>query len=590
MKLIKSNYGMRKTKLFNCEIFVRENMVPVEASEQYYKFVGNNSYVSISTLVEPEVGEALLHAPKPLKAPLEFITDITNLADEIHTVYLRLENCKRVEKEDERLYRIVMYDFRDAAERYAYAESHLSKYRRFMGWSGYYFFEYEAASEQLTIYKYVEEKAFAVVEEQLDYYFEKKMAEMKPGDKRIEQLQRFIQYLKERKSEFELEISNGDDEDGVSCMIKGGTLYRDLSCVIGVLMPIKTSETAAYYLSPAARDAATGLLNKRASAEYTLDCLERKDGQTKWLIMMDIDNFKTINDTFGHLFGDLVIQRMAEIMKQVVNSRGIVGRFGGDEFYILLDKIPTREALKTLLKTMTKKFLHEFAPQLNITVSVGVSCYPENGMDYETLISMADKALYIAKEKGKNRHIIYEEAKHGEFQTENRKLKALKYSLSHEKRTNALADIYCKLGVDGAQYLKKPGVLDELCEIMDIDAVAIYVKGGEELFCASGRYAKGMPAQIEVLQEERYLKLYDDRGVYIENKVTRLGALIPEAFAQMKSMDIASTIQCMGKKDGKPYAWISFDILENSKKWNDTDIEHLTVFGRFCCCLLCKEE
>lgn len=589
MKLIKSNYGFRKTKLFNCELYVRENMVPVEASEQYYRFVGNNSYVSVSELVEPEVGGAMLQAPKPLTAPLEFITDITNLADEIHTVYLRLENCKRIEREGEALYKIVMYDFRDAAERYAYAENHLSKYRRFMGWSGYYYFEYEASSEQITIYKYIEEKAFAVVEEQIDYYFEKKLAEMKPGDKRIEQLQRFIQYLKERKSEFELEVVNGQEEDSISCLIRGGTLYKDLGRVIGILMPIKTSESAAYYLSPAARDAATGLFNKRASAEYTLDCLESKDGKTRWIIMMDIDNFKTINDTFGHLFGDLVIQRMSEIMKEVVNARGIVGRFGGDEFYILLDKVPNRDALKTLLKTMTKKFLHEFAPQLNVTVSIGVSRYPENGTDYETLIGMADKALYIAKEKGKNRHIIYEEAKHGEFETENRKLKALTYTLSHAKRTNALADLYCNLGINGAGFLKKPGVLDELCEVMDIDAVAIYIKGGEEMFCASSRYAKDMPEKIEVLQEERYLKLYDEKGVYIENKVSRLGAVIPEAFAQMKNRDIASTIQCMGKKDGKPYAWISFDVLENSKKWNDSDIEHLTVLGRFCCSLLCRE-
>lgn len=589
MKLIKSNYGLRKTKLFNCEVYVRENMVPVEASEQYYRFVGGNSYVSVSELVEPEVGAALLQASKPLTTPLEFITDISNLVDEVHTVYLRLENCDRVEKEGQTLYRIVMYDFRDAQERYTYAENHLEKYRRFMGWSGYYFFEYEASSEQLTIYKNIEEKGFVVVEEQIDYFFEKKISEMEPDDKRVEQLQRFVQYLKGRKSEFELEISNGQEEDGISCVIKGGTLYKDLSRVVGLLMPVKTSETPAYYLSPAARDAATGLLNKRASAEFTLDCLENKDNKTRWLIMMDIDNFKTINDTFGHLFGDLVIQRMAEIMKQVINMRGVVGRFGGDEFYILLDKVPNREALKTLLKTMTKKFLHEFAPQLNITVSIGVSRYPENGTDYETLIGKADKALYIAKEKGKNRHIIYDEAMHGNYETENHKVKSLKYTLSVEKRTKALGDLYCQLGQKGVEYLKEPGVLADLCEIMDIDAVAIYIKGGEELFCASNRYAKEMPAQIEVLQEERYLKLYDENGVYIENKVSRLAAIIPEAYAQMKSRDIASTIQCMGRKKSEPYVWISFDVLENSKKWNDNDIGQLSILGRFCCSLFCKE-
>ena len=98
-----------------------------------------------------------------------------------------------------------------------------------------------------------------------------------------------------------------------------------------------------------------------------------------------------------------------------------------------------------------------------------------------------------------------------------------------------------------------------------------------------------MPESIEVLQEERYLKLYDENGVYVENKVSRLAALIPEAYALMKSRDIASTIQCMGKKDGVPYAWMSFDVLENSKKWNDNDICQMSVLGRFCCSLFCKE-
>lgn len=590
MKIVKSSHELCKTKLFNCEIYVRENMVPVEASEQYYRFIGSNSYVEISSLVEPEVGEALLQAPKPLRAPLEFITDITNRVDEVHTVYLRLENSDRMEKEGQKLYRIVLYDFRDAEQRYAFAESHLSKYRRFMGWSGYYFFEYEVSAELLTIYKYIDEKGFEVVKEQIDCYFESKIKEMPPGDRRIEQLQRFMEYLKGKKSEFELEISNGEGENGISCMVKGGTLYRDLGRVIGLLMPVKTSETAAYYLSAAARDAATGLFNKRAAAEYTLDALERKDGNPKWIVMMDIDNFKTINDTYGHLFGDLVIQKMADIMKQVINMRGIVGRFGGDEFYMCLEKVPTRDALKTLLKTMTKKFLHEFAPQLNVTVSIGISRYPDNGTDYETLLGMADKALYIAKEKGKNRHIIYDEELHGGFESENQKLRALTYTLSKEKRVKALTELYCNLGTKGVQYLKEPGVLDKLCGVMDINAVAIYIKGGEELFCASSGYAKGMPKQIEVLQEERYLKLYDEDGVYIENKVSKLSAIIPEAYAQMKARDIASTIQCMGMVDGVPYAWVSFDVLENAKKWNDHDIEQLTILGKLCCSLLCNEK
>lgn len=589
MKLIKSDPRLRKTKLYECQVYVRADMVPLQASERYYTFVGSNSFMPVSSLVEPEVGEAMLLVPKPLTEPMEFITDITNLKDEVHTVYLRLENSDKVEKDGQPLYRIVLYDFRDVEERHSIVENNLAKYRRFLSWSSYYFFEYEVSSEQFMIYKYIDEKAVKVVEDQLDAYFDSKLASMDMNDKCSEQIHRFVQYLKERKSSFEMELSNSSDPKSVSCMVKGGVMYKNDNQMVGLLIPMQTSEVAAYYLSPAAKDAATGLLNKRASAEYTLDRLSSKDNKTRWVIMMDIDDFKSINDTYGHLFGDLVIQRASHIMKQVVGRRGVIGRFGGDEFYILLEDVPTREKLKTLLKTMTKNFYYEFAPQFNMTVSIGIAQYPENGLDYETLIGMADKALYIAKEKGKNRHIIYDEVLHGTYETGNQRVKALSYTLSKEKRMEAVSELFGNLMVQGVEYLKRPGALSRLCEVMDIDAVALYTNFGDELFCASEGYAQKMPEHLQVLKDDRYIQLFDKYDIFVENSTVKMNMRIPEAYKEMKNRDIASTLQCIGRKDGVPYAWMTFDVLENSKKWNEGDIERLALLGKCCCKLLCEK-
>ena len=111
---------------------------------------------------------------------------------------------------------------------------------------------------------------------------------------------------------------------------------RDM--VAGIITPDRNREQEAYYLTPAARDAGTGLLNKRAWTEYTIEQLNRKDGQVRWLVIIDIDDFKHINDTYGHIFGDQVIRRVAEIMQELVGQRGVIGRFGGDEYVILLEK------------------------------------------------------------------------------------------------------------------------------------------------------------------------------------------------------------------------------------------------------------
>lgn len=589
MRLFKLDPRLRKTKLYECEVFVREDMVPIQASERYYAFVGSNSFVAVSSLVEPEVGEAMLLVPKPLQEPMEFITDITNLKDEVHTVYLRLENSDRLEKEGQPLYRILLYDFRDVEQRFRVSENKLSKYRRYLSWSSYYFFEYELDSEQFIVYKYVDEKAVKLVDDQLDNYFESKLEMPGMNEKTAEQIRRFVQNLKEHKASFEMEISSAADPGFVSCKVKGGVMYRNANLMIGIFEPARTSEEA-YYLSSAAKDAATGLLNKKASAEYAIDHLNRKDNKSKWIIMMDIDDFKNINDSFGHLFGDLVIQKAAEIMKWVVGRRGIIGRFGGDEFFMLLEDVPTREALKTLLKTMTKNFYYEFAPQFNLTVSIGVAQYPQNATDYETLVGMADKALYIAKEKGKNRHIIYDAALHGEYETRNQRVKALSYTISKEKRVEAMSELYNNLALKGIDYLKEKGVLSKICEIMDIDAMALYTKQGDELFCATEGYALPMQEKIKVLKDKHYVELFAEGDVLILNKAVKMGSMVPGAYEDMKARDIASSLQVIGRKEGEAYAWICFDVLENSKKWNDIDIERLTILGKLCCRLLCERE
>lgn len=589
MRLFKLDPRLRKTKLYQCEIFVREDMVPVQASERYYTFIGSNSFVSVSSLVEPEVGEAMLLVPKPLREPMEFITDITNLKDEVHTVYLRLENSDKVENDGRRLYRIMLYDFRDVEDRFNIVENNLAKYRRFLSWTNYYFFEYEVNTEQFIVYKYIDEKAVRLVDDQLDNYFERKLEMPGMSEKSAEQIRRFVLNLKEHKASFEMEIPSAADPNFVSCKVKGGMMYKNANQMIGIFEPVRISEEEAYYLSPAAKDAATGLLNKKASAEYAVDHLNRKDNKTKWIIMMDIDDFKNVNDSFGHLFGDLVIQKAAHIMKQVVGRRGIIGRFGGDEFFMLLEDVPTRDALKTLIKTMVKNFYYEFAPQFNMTVSIGVSQFPQNATDYETLVGMADKALYIAKEKGKNRHIIYDPVMHGEYETRNQRVKALSYTISKEKRVEAMSDLYNNLALKGVNYLKEPGILNKVCEMMDIDAVAIYTNRGDELFCATDGYAVPMPESIEVLKEKRYVDLFGENGVLVLGKAVKMGTLIPNAYENMKVRDIASSLQCIGRKDGEAYAWICFDILENSKKWSDIDVERLTILGKLCCKLLCEK-
>ena len=125
--------------------------------------------------------------------------------------------------------------------------------------------------------------------------------------------------------------------------------------------------------------------------------------------MIDIDNFKNVNDTYGHLYGDKVILKVAAIINSALNGRGIVGRFGGDEFFIFTNWITKESQLRSILTFIKQKVRAELGQGENscdVTLSMGVCKYPDNGSDYDSLFNKADKCLYIAKNKGKNRYII----------------------------------------------------------------------------------------------------------------------------------------------------------------------------------------
>ena len=163
-------------------------------------------------------------------------------------------------------------------------------------------------------------------------------------------------------------------------------------------------------------DPLTGLHNRRGF-ERTLAELYGPDSaglQSAGLLLADIDHFKKVNDTYGHLVGDQVIRATAQVLKSVVKGRDVVARFGGEEFIILLPDTPGHGAL-ALAEQVRSEFARlrirrngsdELIAQ--ITISVGVAA-PMPGESVEQAINRADKALYKAKNDGRNRVCFAEE-------------------------------------------------------------------------------------------------------------------------------------------------------------------------------------
>lgn len=579
-------------RIMNWKIYVRKDLTVAKASEYYYEFIEENSFRPVSELVLPEDGELLKEAvAAELLAPLELMTVLSNLKDSTRNVYLRMEQSEQTE-DGIPLYQITLSDLHDLENRTVQLEQSILKYRHFMTLEDVYYFEYLIDSDHITVYKYVNERAMNQFEGSLKDLI--RMVENAHTDSNIaemeEHLRAFCAHLRNGKDSFEMKF-NGQDEDERMWTVRASRIPKNRNMLAGIIDSDKNRKQEAYYLTPAARDAGTGLLNKRAWTEYTIEQLNRKDGRVRWLVIIDVDEFKHINDTYGHIFGDQVIRGVAEIMQELVGQRGVIGRFGGDEYVILLEKVETREQLKTLLKTIAKELRLAFDPKIHVTASIGVSEYPVDGTEYEYLMRKADKALYLAKEKGKNRHIIYEERLHGKLETDDMQNMAMAYAVSKEKKREAITDMITKLCVSGVNAIvKNEERLQQIRSLFDLDGITIFSDRGSNLVCRNGNYVVEAPDGRPGFEDEGYLALFGDDGIFVESNMIKLRSLNPAAYAVTQEQEIGAALQCLSRKEGIPYAMINFEVFNRNRKWSDEDITLLTLLGHCIGNLLCYSE
>ncbi len=160
-------------------------------------------------------------------------------------------------------------------------------------------------------------------------------------------------------------------------------------------------------------DSLTGLSNRTRLNEYVLLTLERakRHNENFCVMFLDVDHFKDINETLGHKIGDQLLIESAQRLKSVLRDEDIIARLGGDEFILLLPSIQMNGADKVaqkLLDAIQKAFLIE-DNEISISVSIGISLYPYDGENFETLYKNADIAMYRAKQDGRNGYCFFTE-------------------------------------------------------------------------------------------------------------------------------------------------------------------------------------
>ncbi len=159
----------------------------------------------------------------------------------------------------------------------------------------------------------------------------------------------------------------------------------------------------------ASTDPLTGAMNRRALGEKLEQEMDRAARYASLLtcMMIDIDNFKLINDTYGHLTGDRILKQLAALLKREQRSPDVVARYGGEEFVVLLPETTTGESrnfAERVLKRVSGFDFGEPGRPVRVTISIGLASYPDERVtDGESLLKLADQHLYRAKSEGRNR-------------------------------------------------------------------------------------------------------------------------------------------------------------------------------------------
>lgn len=374
--------------------------------------------------------------------------------------------------------------------------------------------------------------------------------------------------------------------------IKATTLFDDNGIpykVVGSLTDIDESKREAEKLKERAeKDPLTGLYNKKASQALIEEYITLDKNRQGTLMIIDIDDFKGINDNLGHLYGDAVLSEIASDLINLFRASDIVGRIGGDEFIVFMKDISETRDIMNKAEELVKTFERSFVGKgynYKISLSVGIARFPKDGTEYMQLFRNADIALYSAKGKGKNRYALYD-----------KKIDKVQYIANtrntdentniersfKEHITNYIFDIlYESNNIEMAVNL----ILDIVGKHFNVSRVYIFENSDDNLYCKNTFEwcNEGITAEIDNLKNiyyshlGNYLLNFNADGLFYCNDVDNLNGDLKNL---LKAQGICSILQCKILEGNEFRGFVGFDECSYNRMWTSDEVDTLTFISK----------
>lgn len=267
-------------------------------------------------------------------------------------------------------------------------------------------------------------------------------------------------------------VNNINDETMKKCTILGRIIYMIID-----KLNIKYSSTI---------DKLTGALTRRYLELFIQEQIDRAvDLKSEFsIIMIDIDKFKDINDTYGHRRGDVVLQQLCKVALDNIRGYDAIGRYGGEEFIVILPNTNIDESYK-IAERIRNKIAESrlMGDKRDVTISLGISSYPIHGSTYEELIEKADQALYAAKKSGRNKTKIWNESYASKVSTTN-KLSGIFVGSGNQdyKNVSTVIEFIDMITEESSIEGKISETINKIAEITEADICTLFFVNGDMIY------------------------------------------------------------------------------------------------------------
>lgn len=369
-------------------------------------------------------------------------------------------------------------------------------------------------------------------------------------------------------------------------LLRGTSIYED-GIRIATVGYIHRNEEAVYEnLRKAELDPLTGLLSKAEITNLAIRLIDVEKHPNVSIGIVDIDYFKKVNDTFGHLVGDETLKKVTSIMEKEIGDAGVIGRIGGDEFFILFydtyNLENCRERLRSIKNTVSASFPADNTDGPTITLSIGCAAYPKDADNFNNLFALADFAVYRAKQKGRNRYIIYDKDKHGTLEEIQKSTKLA--SRINSRGNMSYGDIICLLmdRVYSKEVYPMEKLLDDFIENFEPQRITIYDARKAKILYMVGAQ---VPTSEIIEETQGYIhgNFWSKQATGTEtviNNISIVEGKDKKIYELMRKQGIISCIHIKFiDKNGAP-CLLSLESVTNKITWNNDHIHYYRLMGQ----------